>query len=42
MSTLKSVILPLTLKFVFFLVRGFEDAYAMIFSTEDVEAKRAE
>ena len=32
----------LTVKFVFFLVRGFEDAYAMIFSTEDVEAKRVD
>ena len=32
----------LTLKFVFFLVRGFEDAYAMNFSTEDVEAKRVD
>ena len=32
----------LTLKFVFFLVRGLEDAYAMNLSTEDVEAKRVD
>ena len=32
----------LTLKFVCFLVHGFEDAYAMNCSSEDVETKRVD